>query len=460
LPFYDHAEAMWYSFNGVSWEPDRVGGALSDVECVVKVFEDEVDRRGAEVLKARKDDRDIKKAETAFKAALSRVRDLRKRRYIEDVLKLAADGKRGLSTSGDEWDQHPMLLAVANGVLDLNTGQLRQGKPEDMLRSASPTPFLGLDAPCPTWEGFVSEIMGGDPEKTAFLQRLFGYACTGLTTEHVFTALVGRGRNGKGTLMESVASVLGSRLAGPSPSEMLLLQDRTKAANAPTPEILALYGRRLSWTSETEDGRKFNAQQVKWLTGGDTLRGRPPYGRQEVAFSPSHALFLLTNFAPIADGDDDAFWDRFIIVNFPVRFVDVRSPENPLERVPDKALPSKLKQEAPGILSWLVRGCLEWQRQGLTVPRSIRDETRGFRGDCDHIGTFLDDVILQGEGEHFRVSAKFLWSAYGSWCEMNGEPKLNKTAFGRRMSRRFKKDETRMYHGLRLNDRWSESLGE
>jgi putative DNA primase/helicase len=457
---FDHAEGMWYAFNGVFWEPDRVGGALSDIECVVRLYGDEARRIGAEAYKAKIEQRetDAKKADAAFKAAIARVRDLRKRRYIEDVLKLAADGKGGLSTPGDEWDRNPMLLAVANGIIDLTTGQLRPGRAEDMIRSASPTPFMGLDAPCPTWEHFVFSVMNGDSEKAAFLRRLFGYAATGLTTEHIFAALVGRGRNGKTVLMEAIANVLGPRLAGPSPSEMLLLQDRTKMANAPTPEILALYGRRLSWTSETEDGRRFNAQQVKWLTGGDTLRGRPPYGKQEVAFKSTHTLMMLTNFAPVADGDDDAFWDRFNVLKFPVRFVDERDPDNPLERVPDKGLPEKLKQEAPGILAWLVRGCLEWQRIGLAVPKSIRAETLSYRSDCDPLGMFLAEVTVQGDG--FQVSARALFGAYRQWCEANHERPLNKTAFGRRISRRFRKTPDRMYHGVKLNALWANLMPE
>ena len=44
----------------------------------------------------------------------------------------------------------------------------------------------------------------------------------------------------------------------------------------------------------------------------------------------------------------------------------------------DLKLPEKLNHERPAILAWMVRGCLEWQRQGLNLPARGGGDERIF----------------------------------------------------------------------------------
>jgi putative DNA primase/helicase len=53
-----------------------------------------------------------------------------------------------LTVEPDEFDCDQFLLNVANGVLDLRTGRLREPRREDMLRLSSPVLF-DPDAKCP-----------------------------------------------------------------------------------------------------------------------------------------------------------------------------------------------------------------------------------------------------------------------------------------------------------------------
>lgn len=455
---FDHAEARWYSFNGVAWEPDECGGALRDVELVAELVHAEAIRRGkllAEIMSKDGGNKDaIKKAMDYLRQAVTRTKELRKRPYIADVLKLAADGKDALATSGQEWDQHRHLLPVANGVLDLRTGELAPGQPENMLRAQSPATWKGLDAPCPTWDAFLADIFDGDVEMLDYIQALLGYGITGFTNEQVFPVLVGKGRNGKGTMLQAVASILGNRLAAPSPSEILLLQDKAKAASAPSPEILALYGRRLSWCSETENDRRFNAARLKLLTGQDDLVGRPPYGKAEVTFRPTHKLLLLTNFPPAADSEDFAFWDRVRLIEFRKSYVAEPDPDDPDQRPKDNALPDKLATEASGILAWLVRGAMRWFKEGLKTPASVKEATKALRGETDHLDEFLAECCETGMSDHHAVTSAYLFAAYRTWCVKLQALPMQQTTFGVKMKKKFTKTKDRRYTGVTLTDEW------
>lgn len=76
---------------------------------------------------------------------------------------------------------------------------------------------------------------------------------------------------------------------------------------------------------------------------------------------------LVTNHKPHANADDYALWKRLILIPFTQAFVD--SPRAAHEHQRDAKLAETLRGEASGILAWLVRGCLEWQRDGLKPPR-------------------------------------------------------------------------------------------
>ncbi|HQN18497.1 MAG TPA: phage/plasmid primase, P4 family, partial [Syntrophobacteraceae bacterium] len=364
---FDHAAGTWYEWQGHYWAEDNVVEHMAAVDAVIDAYGEAAQREAWKRLAASK--RNDRKAEEAAEqrenAYLRRVGELQRLHRKRNVLTLAAAGRRSLGITGDEWDQNPWLMACPNGTVDLQTGKIRPGRQDDFLKTVCPTAWRDLDAKAPAWIAFLTEIMDGDQELVGYLQRLLGYAITGLSTEHVFPILWGAGRNGKGTLLQALADVLGP-LAGPCKSEMLLEQGRTRSSAAPDSDLMALRGKRVVWASETDEGRKLNAGRVKWLVGGDTLVGRAPFAKREITFKPTHTLLLLTNHKPKADPTDYALWQRVHLIPFALSFVD--EPHQANERKRDPYLIERLRAESSGILAWLVRGCLAWQREGLRPP--------------------------------------------------------------------------------------------
>jgi hypothetical protein len=82
---------------------------------------------------------------------------------LEATLKIARS-ERLLATSGDEWDSDPWLLGVGNGVVNLRTGKLRDGKRSDFLTMHTDVVF-DPGAACPQWLNFLNDIFGGDDER-------------------------------------------------------------------------------------------------------------------------------------------------------------------------------------------------------------------------------------------------------------------------------------------------------
>ena len=453
LRVYDCAEAQWYENAGPYWEADTTEKALAATGGVADLYAERAMRNAFYSTKCTQagDDKKATQHHGQSVALNKRVKDMRALKRIMSVLHLARAGADSLGISGDEWDKKPMLLPVLNGVIDLETGEIHDGRPEDYLKAHAAVAWQGLNAPCPTWENFMETTFDHDRELIEFMARLLGYCITGKTTEAILPIFWGPGRNGKTVKLEALAEVLGPDLAAPMESEFLLESRFPKQSGAPSSDKLHLRGRRLAWLSETNENRRLNSGKVKLLTGGDTITGRAPYGKRQISFKPTHKIILLTNHRPKADARDAALWRRVLLIPFKMAFVPRPDPNKPNERLADAHLPAKLKAEGPGILAWLVRGCLAWQKEGLNPPESVLAATQEYQDGEDTIKVFIAEKCIEGAGRSCRASA--LYSAYKSWAELSGEKAMNANKFGKIISESYDsaKDRTgKIYLGMEL----------
>ena len=440
----------WMSWAGHHWVVDQMGAARAAIEKVVAKYAEEL----ASINKRIKEDdgedpRKIAWLSNRSKAFRSRISQLRSRRRANNCLDFAHNCEDPMAIRGNEIDRHPMLLACANGVINLLTGELEAGRPDQYLLKASPVEWQGIDAPCPLWEEKILEILSGNERLVAFLQRVLGYALIGEVRESIIVVLTGIGRNGKSLIVEVLSEIMGP-LAGAVRSEMLLDQMRVTSSTGPTPDIMALMGLLMAFASETDDGCRVSPSRVKWLTGKDKLTGRNPHDKYEVQFTPTHTLFLLTNHKPHAPADDFAFWERVVLIPFLLSFVN-RRPRNDNERVADPLLASKLIPEYPGILAWTVRGCLEYQRIGLDPPPVVKEAVEEYQRDEDILADFVDECCILGQ--EYKVGATALYDVFERWWKKNvskNAPKQKR--FGTLMGRRFErvKDGIYKYLGIGL----------
>jgi putative DNA primase/helicase len=457
---FDHAANQWFRWEGNFWVPDKVKHARDGIKTIVHLYATEAKRQlKAEMESFQKgDENTAKKCEELQKALRKRIKALQSVHRKNHVLELSADGDWALGITGEEWDKHPMWLACQNGIVDLSNGELFQGEPHHYIKTASSIEYKRLNHPAPRWEKFLEEIFNQEQELINYVQRLFGYSITGKTTEHIYPIAWGDGRNGKGTLFEILNHVLGM-FAGPIEPEMILQQKFGRKSGSPSSDVLFLRGKRLVWGSELSEGQRLDAGKLKWLTGGDTLTGRMPDGKHQVTFSPTHKLFLLTNHKPHASSSDYALWQRILLIPFTQAFVKDPVAEN--EHLADPDLLEKLKGEASGILAWLVRGCLEWQRNGLMIPDIVKTETEKYRKDEDVISHFIDDICI--EGESMMVKSGHLYEEYKKWCRDSGYKEMTKVTFGREMKSRYGSDRLNSgvhYFGLGFRENNTKNEGE
>lgn len=342
-------------------------------------------------------------------------------------------------------DANPMLLNVENGTIDLTTGKRREHHREDYLTKLAPVHY-DPNATCDFWHSFLDRIMNGNRELIAFLQRAVGYSLTADVSEQVLFFLYGTGANGKSTFLEATINLLGDYAKNAEPDILMLRWHEVHPTG-----VADLMGARFVATVEAGEGRRLHEVKVKQLTGGDTLKAR--FMRQDFfSFKPTHKIFLAANHKPVIRGTDHAIWRRMRLIPF-----EVTIPEQ--ERIPFGKLMATFQKEAAGILAWAVKGCLDWQANGLGTPEAVKVATEAYRNEMDIIGDFLDEHCILGEG--YIAKASNLYAAYKAWCEASGEMPLSQKAFGGRLTERgFTRERRRDAHywmGIGVCDRSSEN---
>ncbi|NCC25579.1 MAG: DNA primase [Deltaproteobacteria bacterium] len=443
---YDASAGSWMEWQGHRWDTDVTDRALAAVEDVALAYADleaDLSERSAEAQAAGNTD-DARRLQGARKKVEARVDRLRGTRGREDCLRFARTMQTDpLVVRGDVWDQDPDLLVCENGVLDLTTGAMRPGRTDDWNQKAAAVVW-DESAACPTWERFLSESIGC-PETVAFLQRAMGYGLTGHTHEQVFLLLSGEGRNGKGIFVETALSIMG-QYAGPIQAEMLLDQGRgARNPAGPSPDIMSLRGRRLVVASESDEARRFSSSKLKWITGQDSLVGRNPNEKFQVTFLPTHLLILCTNNDPYAPADDFAFWERVRKVVWPFQFVHRPDPDNPRQKLRDDRLRSALANERPGILRWMVEGCLLWRGEGLNPPPPVMSAGDEYRRENDQIQDWIDECVGLSDGG--ETSSNDLYENFGAWWRKYHGARVPSIAWwGRRMSKKFERIKRGVYY--------------
>jgi putative DNA primase/helicase len=190
-----------------------------------------------------------------------------------------------------------------------------------------------------------------------------------------------------------------------TPTETFLLRRDGAIPN----DIARLKGARFVWASETEDGKHLAEAKLKDMTGNERITARFMRG-EWFDFQPEFTPWMGTNHKPEIRGKDDAIWDRLILVPF-----NVRIPEGEQ----DKDLPQKLRAELPGILRWIVEGCLAWQGEGLNVPEEVTQATEEYRSEMDPYSQFIIECLAFEPGGF--CSNPDLRYQYSIWAYQVGE---------------------------------------
>jgi len=348
---------------------------------------------------------------------LCRVAENAEHKTVAAVVGLARTDRRQAAVTS-QWDANPWLLGTPKGTIDLRTGKLSPAKPDDYITkitSVAPSDEPPRDG-CPLWLTFLNRVTNGDEALQDYLQRVCGYCLTGDTTEDALFFHYGKGGNGKTVFLETITGILNDYHEA-ADMELFVV---THSEKHPT-DLASLRGARMVTAVETEEGKRWAEAKLKQMTGGDPIKAR--FMRQDFfTYIPQFKLQFAGNHKPAIRNVDIAISRRIHLIPWLVTI-----PKN--ER--NKKLSDDLKSEWPGILHWMIEGCLAWQKDGLRPPKAVNSATQEYLDSEDAMQNFFNDccVIAKNEYDTFE----HIWDGYVDWCEDCREYIGTKKAFGQKL---------------------------
>lgn len=316
----------------------------------------------------------------------------------------------------EKMDANPNLINLSSGMYDIETGTELTHLPGYYSTAQLPFPY-DKTATCPVWEHFLQTSLIQDPKETGarnyktdpqlidFVQEAVGYSLTNDNKYHVTFWCLGRGRNGKGVLFDTLEKLAGS--GATTINLNLLHREQYQLAN--------LVGKRIALCTEANSTDNLvEDATIKALIAGDTMSVRM-IRREPFDLKPRLKLWWSMNRLPTVADTSIGFWSRIRIIPFHRIFVGSEK---------DVDLKDKLIDEYSGIFNWAMRGLERLRIRGaFEIPTQVERFTDNYQRESNPVQMFVEEncTISPMAG----IPSSNFYNLYRNWCVDNGYKPLS-----------------------------------
>ncbi len=295
------------------------------------------------------------------------------RRKRESMLAVAKSDPR-VQTSTEALDAVMGQVVAPNGTIDLDTGKITPSHPDDMNSRC-----LGVAydprARSPLLDDYLKTFMPNEHEQR-FVFAVLGHALRGGNPRRLLPIFWGETTSGKSQLFAGLDRVLGSYACAIGSSVF-----RGNLDDKPRPDLVMAMYTRVAYASEASRSWALHADQIKRLTGGDSLPYRNLYAGVVNAV-PRFTPMLVTNVFPRITGADVPLKRRILTIHFDRSLPAQREDPTVKQRflADDATLRALLARIVAGARDPVI----------AEVPERFALATMQARSDMDHTDEFLE----------------------------------------------------------------------
>lgn len=389
----------WIYWNGQYWQRDEYGLVqLSAKRTIGWIAEESASVRPGRLTEAQSralNDQELEGREIHEKIADSLLKwcyRSQSKGRLEAAVELLKS-EPGMTVTIDDLDRDDHLLNFLNGTLNLRTMQFHKHQKTDLITKIVQCAY-DPNASAPRFTRFVEKLTSARPagqleyqprpELARYLRAVSGTCLYGAILDDALYIFHGSGGNGKTVFAEILKEVMGG-YAMTATADLFVEKQSEGISN----DKARLAGSRGVFCSETDEGKMLAESLVKGLTGGDKATAR--FLRQEFfEFFPKFTAILLTNYPPVVRGGGKGIWRRLKLIPFEFDFT-VDS-----ERADKITVMQSLREEASGIMNWLLAGLADRLAIGKMEdlePAVVVEATKRYKEDSDIIGQYIGEDL-------------------------------------------------------------------
>lgn len=298
----------------------------------------------------------------------------------------------------------PSIVNCLNTEVWINDDGMIEQKPHNAKSGQlSCLPFAyDPQATCPTLEAALQGIFAASSNPADMIRHFFelvGYCLQNRRHIPMWVFLIGKGRNGKSKLLQTIERLLGqSSVLNMSLSELQL--DRFN--------MIALRDKKAFIDDDMKSNMKLDDGLLKRISEAKVLTTRGAYGKGHVQFESQVVPWLASNHYPTSDDNTEGFNRRLQVI--PFDHVFTQSEDDPT------LFPKIWATEMPGFLNEAIKGYQRiCQRGSLLSPADCLKAAKTFMINSNPLQEFLDDACeVTGSGwvtlklfrEHMNLWAK------------------------------------------------------
>lgn len=292
----------------------------------------------------------------------------------------------------DSTNFNKTYFPLGNCSLNSSTGKLVEHSPDHLATLGSSINYIE-DAGSPVFKQFLKELFE-DAHTIDFIQEWFGYTLSNSNKANAFLIGVGSGANGKSTLFDVLAQLVGIQNVASAP----LSNFNSEFGLEP------LIGRKLNLATES-DVEAFKTGKLKALTAGEDISVNRKNKQEITVTLPTKLVFLMNELPLLSDGSF-GYARRLLILPFEKTF---------LAHEQDKDLPKKLTDELEGILLWSLEGLnrLLKNNYNFTVSSAMQSEKDKYFGVGNPVARFIEECVTAQPGN--VLDSRDLLNAYNVW---------------------------------------------
>jgi len=310
-------------------------------------------------------------------------------------------------------EEPPYLIALKNGIFDIKQKKLLPFDPKYKFFNKIPVNY-DENADCPKIKKFFRETLASE-EDIKTMEEIFGFMLYNDYFLEVAIMLYGSGRNGKSKTLE-----LMKRFIGLENVSVISLESIERDTFA----LSSFFKKKANLCGDLSKTALRNTGNFKSLTGRDEIEAQRKF-KSTVKFKNYAKMIFSANELPITYDLSEAFWSRWIIIDFPYTFVSKEHYDEAIQegkktnnlKIADPDIIEKIStpEELSGLLNLALEGLYRlFKNKSFTKnPSAQRVKTKWLRM-SDSCLAFIMDCIEQ-DFDSYITKARFR-QEYSKYC--------------------------------------------